>query len=540
MKNTYFSTKLYKEGLAQLALPGFITGGILLAVVFLQGQSEILTAISRSATSTWTPHILDAWVPITFYTWTAPFLFAILLFNFLNSRKKSDYYHALPVKKEALFGSFAAAIYTWLISTTVVAILLSTMFFVFAGATVGLADLGGALLGFTSVILYTAALTMLAMSLSGTLFSNIVVGSLFLWMPLIVSALFVEGVSTLVPSIPFGEVSFFGLSLGLTPFTFSVAVLNWDLHWPAGVVPDALWTSFLALAMLAAATFFFVRRKSEMAGDSAPSKRMQAAYRVAVALPPLMPAMIFVPLEFVRTPSAVAMTAAENLFAFTVSAVVAVILICAFELITTKTWRNLRKVPLSFGIALLVAGGFAVSVWAVATYEASFTPRAENISWISIPGDVRSNTSHADRIGGREVKLYWSEDRQEWRGDKAIQAIVEEELRISDEELNRAMSAVLAELRADTEWLPQGRSTADYLSIEVEPPQPNTQSTSNRGSRETLVFEIRTTTGQTKRRTLTYAETFRTDSNDGRTTGTSTTYVVPNQLGEALANVRLP
>ena len=540
MKNRYFSAKLYKEGLAQLALPGFITGGILLAVVFLQGQSEILNAISRSATSTWTPHIVDAWIPITFYTWTAPFLFAILLFSFLNSRKKSDYYHALPTKKETLFGSFAAAIYTWLIATTVVAILLSTMFFVFAGATVGIADLGGALLGFISALLYTAALTMLAMTLSGTLFSNIVVGSLFLWMPLIVSALFVEGVSTLVPSIPFGEVSFFGLSLGLTPFTFNGAILNWDIHWPAGVVPDALWTTFLALAMLAVAAFFFVRRKSEVAGDSAPSRRMQAAYRVAVALPPLMPAMIFVPLELFNTSSTVAMSGAENLFALITSAVVAVILICAFELITTKTWRNLSKVPLSFGIALLVAGGFAVAVWSVAAYEASFTPRAENISWISIPSDVRSNTSHANRIGGREFKLYWDEDRREWRGDKVIQAIVEDELRVSDEELSRAMSAILAELRAETEWLPQGRSNVSYLSIEAEPPQPGTQDTNSRISRETLVFEIRTITGQTKRRTLTYAETFRADSSDGRSTGTNTSYIVPNQLGEALADLRLP
>jgi len=532
MKN-YFSFSLYKEGLAQLALPGFITGGIVFAVVMLQGWSEILHSLSRSPEWGWTPCISEAWAPALMYAWAAPLLFAIVLFGFLNNRKKSDYYHALPVRRETLFLSFGAAIYTWLIATVVLAVGLGTLLFAIAGAQFGLAQLGTAALGFIPTILYMTAIILLAMTLTGTLFSNVVLAGLFFLMPPLVSELFSEGVVTLVPALPFGEASFFGISLGLTPFTFFIALID-GFGIPTdqlanGIVADALWTSFLALALLALATLFFVRRKSETAGNSAPSKRIQAVYRVAIVSPVLMIAALLTSIDFAtRSP----LSTAEHIFALSGSVAIALILVCAFELISTKTWRNLLKIPASFGIALVVAAVFVGSVWAVAAYEASFAPRPENIAWVSIPNDVRSNQSHMSSVSGRGIK--GPDFEEEWRGDEILLAIWRDELRVSDDSLNQAMTAALVESRSDIKWLPNfgPHRAAETERPFYDAPWYETPWHMRFLRNETLVFEIRTTSGITKRRTLAYAET-------DRAPVTNETFIIPNQLGEAIANLRL-
>jgi len=254
---------------------------------------------------------------------------------------------------------------------------------------------------------------------------------------------------------------------------------------------------------------------------------MQALYRVAVALPPLMTAALFTSIEFTTFSP---MTVAEHVFAIAGSITIALIMVCAFELISTKTWRNLLKVPLSFGIALVLAGIFTASIWAVAVYEANFTPRAENIVWVSIPNDVSSRGSTGHRIAPSGVRT-----NVEWRGNRNIRIIWEDELRVSNDDLSRAIAQALVEVRNDTDWLP-GASVAGALEV----PYPDTRtvcfypydpfpiSPEGRYRTETIIFEVRTISGMTKRRTLSYG-----------TTDLDTNIFTPNQLGEALANLDL-
>ena len=521
-----------------------------MAAVILQGWGEISWALSRTSTSSWIVPVYEAWIPTIVYMWVAPFLFALLLFSFLNSRKKSDYYHALPIRREALFFSFAAAVYTWLIATALIALTLGTTLFAIAGADLAAASFTSALLIFIPSLLYAAALTMLAMSLSGTLFTNIVLGKLLLWMPLLVSALFREAIVILVPALPHGEESFFGLSLGITLFNdapFDV-LFGWGSDWTIGpVLNDALWTLFLALVMLIAALFVFMRRKSEVAGNSAPSNRMQAVYRIAVALPLLMAAAVMSPLDFLRrvNSSGSSVTGNELIFEIFAIVIVALILICTFELISTKTWRNLLKVPLSFGIALVLAAVFAGSVWAVASYEASFVPRPENITWISIPQDAGSNSSHMRLVESRDITRFNSQNP--WRGDEVLAAIYSNEMRISDEELRYAIAEVLAEVRDGTEWISAIQRTEADLDF-AEPIAPSSSTAGSSAivgrpstSSHSLTFEIRTSSGITKRRTLPYGEVKRINEWDPITEEYhfDRNVIIPNQLGEALEALEL-
>ena len=480
------------------------------------------------------------------YVWTAPFLFSILLFSFLNSRKKSDFYHAFPLKRESLFFSFAAAIYTWIIATIAVVMAVATALFMLAGAEPTLNMILNAFLSLAAAALYAATLSMLAVTLTGTLFSNIAVLLMLLWTPPLLSHLFGEGVQSLVPGLPFGEATFFGLDLSIT--LFNPAFLDYGFSTiggitSAGIIADIVWTAFLVLLMLVASSFLFARRKSEVAGSSAPNKWLQATYRVVIALPPLL--LVAHEIAFMgMTLHAGSTRGSDLVFSIATATVVSLILMCVFELISTRKWRNLLKIPLSFLMTLALTFIFVGFVWAVAVYEANFTPSPDEIAWVAIPGDIWSNNSHMRRIDGRDIKR--ADTGQRWEGDEVLVKIWDEELRIGNEGVNYALSAALEELKADFDGrliFQDGRSPSrhywdDFYYWEDwdEPLSTSPPSSSSSGTRtsESLIFEIRTTGGTSRRRVLSYAELESQQLSTGRVQ-----VIIPNELGEAFSNLRL-
>ena len=539
----FFSFRMYKEGLAQLALPGVIMAGIFLAIAVLQGWSEILWWTQRSSAS-WTACTSDAWAPLMFYAWTAPFLFSILLFSFLNSRKKSDFYHAFPLKRESLFFSFAAAIYTWIIATIAVVMAVATALFMLAGAEPTTTMILNAFFSLATAALYAATLSMLAVTLTGTLFSNVAVLLMLLWTPPLLSHLFGEGVQSLVPGLPVGEATFFGLNLSIT--LFNPAFLDYGFSTmgitSAGIIADIVWTAFLVLLMLVVSAVLFTRRKSEVAGSSAPNKWLQASYRIVIALPPLL--LVAHEIAFMGMTLHMGSSRGSDLvFSIATAVIVSLILMCVFELVSTRKWRNLLKIPLSFLMTLALTFIFVGFVWAVAVYEANFTPSPDEIAWVAIPNDVRSNNSHMRRIDGRDIKR--ADTGQRWEGDENLVKIWYEELRIGNESVNYVLSAALEELKTDFDGriFQDGPSSSRHFWDDLyywedwdEPLSmvPPSSSSSGARSNESLIFEIRTTGGTTRRRVLSYAELESQQRNTGRVQ-----VIIPNELGKAFERLNL-
>jgi len=520
-RGRYFSLSLYREALAQLALPGFLLLGMLLAgTVLVSGNALAWHHLMRAGTPDpyWYsfPDISEAWALIPLFIWVAPFLLSILSFNFLTSRKKSDYYHALPLRREALFLSYLAAIVTWLFSAVLFAMLLGGGIFVAGGIGVDWASIGIIGLEFMTAMLFAVSLALLAVSLSGTLFSNIVLINIFLWLPLLASTLFRRGVISMVPTLPQSAVSFFGLDASITLFTV-VRLLDFPEATTSPV--NALWTLLIAFMILAAAALFFVRRKSEMAGNSAASNRMQALYRIAVSLPPLLFSFSTVGLSSVFLMSSVGFAAPLFLFegailTLPIALVSALILMCAFELISTKRWRNLLKAPLSFAIALALSMLFAFSIWAVATFEANFSPGSDEIEKVRI-------VSPHDRYGFLH-SLYddWvdpSESESERELRLALTKLIKNEVEIRDK----------AVIDIAVDWLSQG-CTSGSGGRSLNPPPVDIfdlffADHLNFGMEEKLIFEIHTSNGATRQRVLSYGSYSWRDSE-----------FKINELGEAL------
>jgi ABC-2 type transport system permease protein len=481
---TFFSFRMYRESLAQLALPGFLFAALLFSGTMLMAWGTLLFDGARFA------EITNAWFLMPVYVWTAPFLFSLLAFGFLDSRRTSDFYHALPIKREALFLSKAAAVYTWLLATALFVMIAGAGTFIAAGVTGSVYLAAFVALDMITGMLFAATLMMLAMTLSGTVFTNIVLANIFLWLPLLVSSLFRSGVLSAVPVLPRDAVTFFGLDLHITLFG-SFRFFD-DLIIPTAA--NSAWTVFVSLILLALAAFFFVRRKSEAAGSSAPSNFVQALLRIAVALPPLL--IVFATINVGR------LLTASGLFAVVAALVISLCLMGAFELISTKKWKSLIRVPLSFAIALGLSLLFSFSIWAVSAYEANFTPSADEIAWV--------------RVSSPNVSDPWSRYRSplrnssSWDGRDEIVYLIDERLRIEDGRVHAEVTRQLEsgktafDRRNALDSRPGGGFGMAFEDALYDTffPYDSWMWSEN----EELIVEVRTVRGATRTRVLAYGE----------------------------------
>ncbi|MCL2403354.1 MAG: hypothetical protein FWC86_03880 [Coriobacteriia bacterium] len=483
-----FSGRMYREALAQLVLPGSILAGILFLVTLLL----TLSAITFGDIATPWFHVSNTWAFTVVFIWTAPFLLTLLGFSFLRKRTKSDFYHALPIKRGALFTSYAAAIFTWIIAPILVSLGLNSLILLAAGASFDVTLLV-ILAEFLTAGLFAAALSMLAVSLSGTVFSNIVLMSLFLLLPSLIASTFRSGVIAAVPTVPATAVSFFGFNLSITLFgDFGLGgMLGLEGH--LGIA-NALWTLVITLVLMVVAAFFFIRRKSEMAGSSASSPKMQALYRIAIALPPLI--IVF------GAEGLAAFTTLSGQFSLFVALLISLILMVAFELITTKRWQNLLKIPLSFGLTLLVTAVFVLSIWGASLYEASFAPEAHEVERVRIVGDSErwGSFSRHDNV--------------------AIYTLMDNRTAINDSDVNDAVAEQIRRAIEEGVTTPLGAPSPGVFDV--------LWGSSMWDDEVRLIFEVRTTSGATRQRSLSV----------GRWDWSSThTQIRLNDLGEALEQV---
>ena len=135
MKNV-FSLKLYKEGLQRIKVVGIAAA---ISVIFLNAVVpfiEILNSrpydgqdiIGRSVTSV-EPY---EFMPFGLLMLAFAAVFAFSMFSFLNERNRSDFFHAIPKKRECVYVSFVLAILTWIFGILCVSAVLNATFYSFA------------------------------------------------------------------------------------------------------------------------------------------------------------------------------------------------------------------------------------------------------------------------------------------------------------------------------------------------------------------------------------------------------------------------
>ena len=112
-----FDAGLYVESLRQLRLMGLTY--LLLCLVF-----TVLVPILSSERLTCTPAFAHA-AALYAFDYIAPVTMAFLSFGYLMRRNASDFYHSLPITREAAFFSRTLAILTYAAGTILLSLMVS-------------------------------------------------------------------------------------------------------------------------------------------------------------------------------------------------------------------------------------------------------------------------------------------------------------------------------------------------------------------------------------------------------------------------------
>lgn len=373
----FFSFKLYLQGLKKSRLHGITMLGIVTALTAL-----IPTVTMFSARHVhYKPDYMPATTLIDYDGFAIPLLMLLLMapiltlsmFSFLNKRNESDFYHSIPFTRPCVYFSFLASIMTWIVATLVVAIASATILWSLVPYTAVPFSLP-----FVHFIVYflatllLVAFTIVAMTLTGTIISNLLIfGLLFLFVR-VAGALFVACMESLYPVVII-DLSFaeflqidYNIPLALiSPYLFSgdfTVFGNYDL-W--------IYTAVVSIGLIAAGCWLYTRRRSEMAGQSAPNNFLQHTYRIMISLPFVF-LMVYGILEEGFNELVLVLT------------VITLLVYYVFEIVTTKRLKNLLKATLF--VPILIVGGivFALTVTISGKTAIAYTPDADEIKSISI------------------------------------------------------------------------------------------------------------------------------------------------------------
>ncbi len=390
MKKQLFSRGLILEGLRRIRVPGIVL--LLVSLLFtclpalFMGMARTNQNVRLGIVSV---EMLAEWLLPILYI--APFVLAHTLFSFLNHRNGSDFYHALPHTRESLFVNFTLAVLIWGAAVVVFPVLAGWALYTAFGAVFVPGAVPFALLTLFSGVLLVTACALLAMSVTGTAFSNFILYGLFLLLPRFMITVYNVVLNSTIQIIDMRHIG--GLlnpnlnipvrlllGLGGTVFGVNTGSLFTSL-------PAVLYTVVLALIYGALACLFFHRRRSETAERSAPNRALQHVYRCAIALP----FSLVIPVILLSTTH---FTWSNEGFAVITVAAVTLLVYYLFELLTTKKPKNLLSATPFLLVLAALDIVFGVTIQSARTLTLSDRPAASEVAGVTLASD--SNTYDYD------------------------------------------------------------------------------------------------------------------------------------------------
>ena len=388
VSTSFFNFRLFLEALKRLRVIGLgsailaLTASVLVpAVTWIEQGSYTRADIYEMETQ-------FLCIPAGIMVALAPLFFSVL-FSFLQKRKESDFFHAIPYTRTCVYVSFvtAALTFVWAIQLA-------------CGVTAGIlwsmiprvtADIGG-MIAYVGVSMLAAAMLsafmMLALTVSGTGGSCFLLFLLFAGFVRVVCAIFLGCMDSfyLIDTNGMWDNSFlsplwlqpinvFGYLMGSTAYS--------DLLFSSA---NILYSLCVTAAVFAFAGLLYNRRKSEMAGNPAPGVRTQALFRI-----------LFTTLPALLIPLLLVTGSAEG--AIMLVLVVGVLLVYfLYELITTKRPKNLLKIFPGLGIVAGACVAFLLVFGAYYAVTVNETVTPSEVKWVSVESNGFSGGTYQDRL----------------------------------------------------------------------------------------------------------------------------------------------
>lgn len=387
-KYTMLDIKLYKDALKQLRLIGLVSLGILLLISILlpigyavEMNNSIYQKLPRVITAT------RACFPMYFIFTVFTPLMTLYLFSFLSKRNACDYYHAFPQKRGCIYNTYFAVVITWIFIITFGTALAT-------GITYGILS-KYLVFSYLNLVKYSvsiflcsllvAAAISLSCAITGTIFTNIVVAGLILFLPrfiitiainIITSNLDMLVSSKILPLLDYNYNLIFN-SLGRV-FKYSSSSMF--------EIGGIIYTIILALIYVGIARILFIRRKSEIAGNPSANRILQCIIRIAIAIPvSLVPLsyifMVIIGKEDVR---------GSDIFFVIVFYITAIIVMLLYELISTKKIKNvLRSLP-SIGILFITNIFILLAMYGIYKSQLNFLPNESDVKYVIVTNSSSS------------------------------------------------------------------------------------------------------------------------------------------------------
>ena len=404
LKNSFFSRGLYLEGLKQLRLFG-ILGCILssgLSILMLLGH--VFSAKSAEASGLNYSHLssysgIDA-APALLATFMllAP-LMTLWLFHFLNKRNSSDFFHAIPHTRLCLFISFFTAIISWIAVTILmngmVCVLINLLFSKYID--IAISSLILTMLYCFSASMIVSSAILIAVSITGTVLSNILLTGMILFIPRLLIYLLYY---TPLESIPIMYIKDVPLLLdnNINPVTgivfdaFGIYTNNYTPLIDRIDISSIIYGIVLSIIYLCIGAFLFIRRKSETAGKSAPNRKLQAVYRIIITM--TYCCCIITPLMIDNKINSIN----SSYFEWFVLYLVAILIYLMYELITTKKIKSMVHSIPGLGIVAVLNIVLIFSTGSLIQKTLDYAPSAEEINSFSID-------SISNRYSGNDISL---------------------------------------------------------------------------------------------------------------------------------------
>lgn len=394
-KKKIFSFGLYREGLKQLRLVGILAFVIFALEAILIPVGQVISYISQENFDI-TKHIAQSVtgvgahpILIAIFILFAPIM-TITLFGFMNKRNTSDFYHSLPHTRLCMFISFFCAIVSWLViiilGTTILSIITNLIFFKFF--TLLYSSLFMLALNSLVASILVVAATAIAMSISGTTFTNIILSGLIIYLPRFAITLISSVVTGSLPMVTYGHLFpllsdeyniVTGTVFGMFNSVFG-AGLDIDISAIMSSGSSLLYTFIVAALYTVIAGFLFYRRQSESAARSAPNRFMQAVYRIALTMAfcTIICVVMFGEIN----------SSYKSTFGYVVLYIIALLIYFIYEIVTTKKWKNLLRAIPGLAIVAVLNVGLFFGMYGIYLSQLNYTPSADEIKSVSVIGET--------------------------------------------------------------------------------------------------------------------------------------------------------
>ncbi|MFR7820621.1 hypothetical protein [Candidatus Pseudoruminococcus sp.] len=400
-RNKFFSPALMLEGIKQTKVVGicFAIVSILLSCYF-----PFLKIMESSANYWKSDVIMDLGsfvLPIFVLQYLMPIVVVFVLFNFMNSRKASDFYHSIPLSKTCIYVTYTIVALLWSLAVILVSTFLSYILYSFAPEIIINSEfIWTTIISSFILAMLITSITLVAKGLSGTLFTNIIITLIIMFLPRIIILLYTSAVNAAVKITDVSFMSFADIynNIIFAPFTTNQFMYGYIKQETLPISnASTLWYSAI-LAIIYFVIGFFINkfRKSESAGKSAAYKGVQPVVRILLGS---------IPLLLISTNLACGLNVSVE-FWF-IGIVISLLAYFLYELITTKNAKKLLTAIPFYLIAILVNAIFVVACVGEKNFILNDIPEPSEISSVSISNYI--DYSNAINIDDNYYK-YKAED----------------------------------------------------------------------------------------------------------------------------------